>query len=653
MRKVFTLAAFAAFAAGTMWADVKIGETSYETLQAAVEAANANDVLVVSGEIDAQYKNDRITIGQNLTIKGEDGALVHCTQRGKNLFLINQNVTFTVEIITFDGANNGTPRVWDTTAVVSCEKGTSNFTNVKFANFTITMKNSNDATNIEKNAIIGSKNAGSINLENVTFENCTVAEGFCMVTAKKNNGLKVTGNNPGLSIYLDNGVAFTAADLTNTEAINVQFAANRAAGNVVTGYTDASKFNFLGMTEGFGVEVDGTNLVYAKQSYVAMIGSTGYKALNDALNAANVALAEGQEPYTINLLEDADLTGRVLLAQNASINVVAAETKTISRGDWGGNHNHVTFEAAKNPTSISFKNIKFVSTGSVGGNLFTTQNNGTIILENIDASEFNTSAAQQVQLKENGIIYVTNSTLGVTKMANNTNLHLAGNNTLSIEFEGIQGSNKYPRIHADAEMTNTTPIAITGALEGYVGKPVISGEYADASKFTLPQGYEFTESEGSLILTALTPAAPELQVNQDTKQITVTAEEGATVWYKVTENSTASEAQAYVALYDAATEAEEEISEANGWTNSNEQVYSTTLENGKNYAFSTGRAGQFSPITGVSVSSEGVITGVENLEADNADAPVEYYNLQGIRVANPQGGIFIRRQGNKVTKIAL
>lgn len=37
--------------------------------------------------------------------------------------------------------------------------------------------------------------------------------------------------------------------------------------------------------------------------------------------------------------------------------------------------------------------------------------------------------------------------------------------------------------------------------------------------------------------------------------------------------------------------------------------------------------------------------------ADNA--PAVYYNLQGVEVANPENGIFIRRQGNKVTKVAL
>ncbi len=33
------------------------------------------------------------------------------------------------------------------------------------------------------------------------------------------------------------------------------------------------------------------------------------------------------------------------------------------------------------------------------------------------------------------------------------------------------------------------------------------------------------------------------------------------------------------------------------------------------------------------------------------NAPVEYFNLQGIRVANPDNGIYIRRQGSKVTKV--
>ena len=39
-----------------------------------------------------------------------------------------------------------------------------------------------------------------------------------------------------------------------------------------------------------------------------------------------------------------------------------------------------------------------------------------------------------------------------------------------------------------------------------------------------------------------------------------------------------------------------------------------------------------------------------DIEAADENAPVEYYNLQGVRVENPSNGLYIRRQGNKVTK---
>ncbi len=46
-------------------------------------------------------------------------------------------------------------------------------------------------------------------------------------------------------------------------------------------------------------------------------------------------------------------------------------------------------------------------------------------------------------------------------------------------------------------------------------------------------------------------------------------------------------------------------------------------------------------------------TGISENVAIDESAPVEYYNLQGIRVANPDKGLFIRRQGNKSEKILM
>lgn len=51
------------------------------------------------------------------------------------------------------------------------------------------------------------------------------------------------------------------------------------------------------------------------------------------------------------------------------------------------------------------------------------------------------------------------------------------------------------------------------------------------------------------------------------------------------------------------------------------------------------------------IAVTGGTNAIEAVEAADADAPVEYFNLQGVRVANPEGGIFIRRQGSNVSKV--
>ena len=54
---------------------------------------------------------------------------------------------------------------------------------------------------------------------------------------------------------------------------------------------------------------------------------------------------------------------------------------------------------------------------------------------------------------------------------------------------------------------------------------------------------------------------------------------------------------------------------------------------------------------------DGNYSGIEDVTIDapvNEDnAPVEYYNLQGVRVINPQSGLYIRRQGNNASKVLI
>lgn len=669
MRKLFTLMACAALTAGSAFADIKIGDATYSTLKDAVAAVADGQTILISGE--ATCSDRAITTKDNISfsIEGEGtDAVVSCTKRGTQVLLCNQGgTTVNVKNITFDGGN----REWDTNAVVAAEKGTMNFENVTFKNFTINMKADADKTNASKNCIFTSKNTGNYTLTNVTLDNCVVADGFATAYTNRNNGLTISGNNPGLSIYPD-GVAFQANNLTNTTAIDVYLTKITLDKTVVTGYTDLTKFNFIGAAEGCGVEANGSNLVYAKQNYVAMIGDTGYKTISEALTSAVVAVEEGQQTV-VSVLDNCQTASRFLPNQKLNFNILVEATgdaKTITR--FNGSNNNTMFELNNDCgiSTLTLRNLILKNENTAVTNSMIAVQKGTVVLDKIVAN-YATSATSLINVKETGWLYLTDAELNlpnaeVGKVFVNTNghLHLAGNNSIAIDLAAVtkddKGVDKFARIQVEGAMTNTAPIAITSAdMQNYVGKTLVTvaeGVEADASKFALPAGYEFTAVEGGLAVTLKKPAVPVLSIDEAAKKVTATAEEGSTVWYQVSDNPAAAAMQAFSVLTAEETAA---IEADDTWTNSGLQEYTVTVENGKNYAFAAVPAGMtpsmtHSDATGVSVSATGVITGVEDVEADaDINAPVEYFNLQGQPVANPANGIYIRRQGSKVAKVII
>jgi hypothetical protein len=60
-----------------------------------------------------------------------------------------------------------------------------------------------------------------------------------------------------------------------------------------------------------------------------------------------------------------------------------------------------------------------------------------------------------------------------------------------------------------------------------------------------------------------------------------------------------------------------------------------------------------SDVLTLEIQSNTLVAGIEGVAADSQEAPVEYYNLQGVRVSNPGTGLYIRRQGTKVEKVAI
>lgn len=54
----------------------------------------------------------------------------------------------------------------------------------------------------------------------------------------------------------------------------------------------------------------------------------------------------------------------------------------------------------------------------------------------------------------------------------------------------------------------------------------------------------------------------------------------------------------------------------------------------------------------IQADSDDTVTAIETVGVDT-NAPAEYYNMQGVKVENPLGGIFIKRQGSKAVKVVL
>lgn len=59
----------------------------------------------------------------------------------------------------------------------------------------------------------------------------------------------------------------------------------------------------------------------------------------------------------------------------------------------------------------------------------------------------------------------------------------------------------------------------------------------------------------------------------------------------------------------------------------------------------------YTPVSAEAAGIDMTVTGAVSEIVADENAPVEYYNLQGVRVANPENGLYIVRQGSKTSKV--
>lgn len=232
-------------------------------------------------------------------------------------------------------------------------------------------------------------------------------------------------------------------------------------------------------------------------------------------------------------------------------------------------------------------------------------------------------------------------------------------------FYSLDGSNPSIEYTAPIKLTSSCTVKAYASKEGLTNSEVSEATFTVLSADTKESTYDFTNPEG------LTPAQERAEAGKFTSVAGVTFTSGS-VSFAISEAATSnpprlwttsgsSEGAVDLRLYTGdsftvsvpsgnkiksiaftkdggnfAMEADNGTYDNGAWTGDSESIKFTMTATTR--------------ISTVTVLFEGDGSGVGSIVVDNENAPVEYYNLQGVRVANPTPGLYIVRQGTKVSK---
>lgn len=131
---------------------------------------------------------------------------------------------------------------------------------------------------------------------------------------------------------------------------------------------------------------------------------------------------------------------------------------------------------------------------------------------------------------------------------------------------------------------------------------------------------------------------PTDQSFDENTEITLTAPAGAVIYY------------AWVAN-DPSVMADANAVDSYDWIEAPSNPYTMTVGNHKGELLKVRSTASDDNIAQLLFPEDGVVTRIESVVADGAEAPAEWFDLQGRRVAEPANGLYIRRQGRTATKV--
>jgi hypothetical protein len=280
-----------------------------------------------------------------------------------------------------------------------------------------------------------------------------------------------------------------------------------------------------------------------------------------------------------------------------------------------------------------------------------------------DVADFSDSSSNKAVVREEFSV----SADGVSEYNNNYILTCSSGNGILVSMNSddyVKGIAKvefsfdsYNGIKALPDTGNSTTTMIDG--EDNIGQFSFNNTNLvwETNKGTLAKDLLFVPNESYVIITNVivtwdyvTPSFVQSSVNNDTRVLTVQAKDGQSIYYQINSfNKSNAPALKAVSLSDLTQVADG----SDNWEGS-DGVYTYDLNKLSASNYLSVYAVNGTKISAASsYSNDGPISGIEGIAADSQNAPVEYYTLQGVRVNNPGTGLYIRRQGTKVEKVAI
>lgn len=723
--------------------------TNYESITDAWAGAAENDVLVINQNISL---SSRLVVSNNIAVKGANPTVVLTSTNGANgnLFNFNQaaDKSLSISDLIIDGGNIAK------NPIIGLEKNRSTLTlsNVTFRNVKV-KAGGIDFINVKNNA----GNNSTVNLHNVIFENCSHSDDLeynCDMTVWKGVNLNISGDIAMTFVVSEGAKINVAGQLTENTAIKIKLNNVTPGTQIITNCTDASKFELID-TE-LRLVAEGNNLVV--KSLPVMVESSdssadgSYESLQEAITAISASTAT---EATVTLSSNQTVTSRITLQDGKIYTIVPAEGKDVSIAVGSKD---IAFLVQKSSV-LNISNINICGTGqSVARNQFEAKERGTINFNNVIVSGLDLPDYTVVRALSGGYFNATD-----VKAENCTGL-------TAFAFYGLSGSKLIGESNIDliiennnsvnaAEWTPSEPVFVTITGANRPNNSDVLLNYTDLGMVNIVNTDWALYSDGKNIR-ARNDKAPAPVASVEGNVISLSCEEGFSVWYAVTASNEAPEADAYqpyengidvesfgnvvnyvwaiakgegyvasdpvfVGVFNnggseegviySQVESAEQLGEGYSCIivaeNSNGEYRAlgkdmagveVKINNGVISAFKSDfKATEFQHNGGVltengaaasraaalsldglkvmagseqlgydeasdSFSTDGANknlmlfttgsnknTGVDEVAVDNESAPVEYYNLQGVRVENPANGLYIKRQGSKVEKVII